>query len=187
MRLCTLIMCTAATIIFLIGVISMIVVRTDVTPNWKKLGKVLIWIIGLTIFRFLVWGTINYHGDKKKEVVNRQEESPQNLLVGNLVFEWILPSGQTKLGYNKHAVDVEITRDDTQMFWAELYDSSSGVTVKVGNLHLGKTVSGDLVGTWSNYLDGDGGQCFLYKKEGYWKGYHTLSSGRKIDCILRNK
>jgi hypothetical protein len=103
------------------------------------------------------------------------------------VFEWSLPVGQTLLGYNTHHVDMEITRNDKQEFWAVLYDSSSGVKVKVGGLRLGKTPQDDMIGAWSNYLDGDNGQCFLYKKDGYWSGHHYLRDGRKIDCKIRRK
>jgi hypothetical protein len=42
-------------VILIIGIVATVVVKIDPIPKWRTLAKVLIWIIGLVIFRLIVW------------------------------------------------------------------------------------------------------------------------------------
>ena len=104
------------------------------------------------------------------------------------VFSWRLPPGQMDGGRNQHTLEVEITRNDRESLWVVLHDKGNGEDVSVGGLRLAKN-GDDLIGTWNNYLDGDGGKCYLYKQGAnqWWSGHYELKDGSRTDCTLKRK
>ena len=180
----TLVIAILAVTSLLIGVVATIVSKLDTVPNWRKVCKVLYWIIGILIFKLVVWGTYDSY---KKDVHMVSPATSSGIATmqprEEWVFEWQLLPGKMDGGRNKHTLQVEITKNDTKELWAVLHDKQNGQDVSVGGLRLGK-VGNDLIGTWSNYLDGDGGNCYLYKRSGGWSGHYKLRDGSRTDCTL---
>lgn len=102
---------------------------------------------------------------------------------------WTLAPGHTDLyGRNSLPLSVEITKDDQDSYWAELHaKNGQGEDVKVGGLRLGKLGNNSMVGEWSNYLDGDGGKCYLYRTGENWYGHLEQKNGEHPDIKLEKK
>lgn len=104
------------------------------------------------------------------------------------VFTWKLPPGHTSIGGNNSLqLKVEITKNSQDSFWAVLHDTDGrGADVSVAGLRLGK-IGNDLIGEWTNYLDGDGGKCYLYKTSDGWSGHFEQKNGSRPDCRLEKR
>jgi hypothetical protein len=182
MKSITLILSILAVLSLVCGVVSTLVVKTEITANWKRVGKVLIWIIGLLIFRLVIWGFTNPW--------SKDKTTPKTEMIGGIPIE--KPTTEWTFIWNKGrkevVLDVEITKNNEQLLHAVLHDKDGyGQDVSVGGLTL-NWVNGDLIGTWQNYLDGDRGECFLYKRADWlWSGHYTLQDGSRTDCSLKVK
>jgi hypothetical protein len=103
------------------------------------------------------------------------------------VFEWKKKPGEWSIGRQGHTLAVEITKDTAQDLWLVLHDKKDGVDIRVAGLRLNKTGE-DLIGNWENYLDGDGGPCYLYKRTAQmWAGHYELKDSSHTDCFLTKK
>lgn len=103
------------------------------------------------------------------------------------VFEWKLKPGEWSIGRQGHTMKAEVTKDDQDDFWLVLHDQKNGVDIRVAGLRLSKKGE-DLIGNWENYLDGDGGPCYLYKRTAQmWAGHYELKDGGHTDCFLMKK
>jgi hypothetical protein len=101
-------------------------------------------------------------------------------------YTWRLPEGRTENGRNSFPLDLEITRNDREQLWATFHSQYERRDIRLGGLCLNK-VGRDLIGTWSNYLDGDSGSCFLYyKAPGVWSGpAYSRYGSSQADVTIR--
>lgn len=162
--------------------------KTGGTPGTKKPGWI-IWPIIVLAAIAITWGITASQCKKAEEDRLTEIRSKIKMVHPNeeWIFTWTLPPGQTTNGRNRHTLEVEITRNDENSLWAILHDKGNGEDVKVGGLRLAK--NGDnLIGTWNNYLDGDGGKCYLYKEgTSHWSGHYELKDESHTDCTLKLK
>ncbi len=102
-------------------------------------------------------------------------------------FTWILPPGEYDNNRNSHTLSLEITLDNDAEFRAIMYDNSQGRNLKVGGLRLNKK-GNNLIGTWSNYLNDNGGDCYLYyAKDGIWTGHYTHKDKTRTDIKMERR
>ena len=143
------------------------------------------WLIALVVIALaIMFGPGIYH----RVFSGGKSESSKGTSYVVWTFTWTLPPGQIRLGRNSHTLDVVIKETGrTDELWAVLYDKKAGVPVAVGDLRLG-IVGERLTGAWTNYLDGDGGKCYLTRvAEGTWSGHEELMDGSRVDCTLKRK
>jgi len=122
-------------------------------------------------------------------VVPRFQKSQGGKTPESWVFTWQMEPGQmNRQGQSTVTLDVRFTNRDSKNLWAELFGvNGRGVSQKVGGLHL-SWVGADLIGEWMNYLDGDGGKCFLYKTgSDVWAGTVELRGVGPVSCRLEKK
>jgi hypothetical protein len=167
---------TAVTV-FVVGVVSVVVVKTDVTPNWKKIGKVLIWLIGILIFRLVFWGMIKYYWqDISWPAIIQRGQSTKSW-----VFHYdLMPGEVTKDGHTESTFNAKIN-DDGVLFLVDLYDDQG---VLVSDLCL-KRDGNKLVGIMKNHKDGDTGTCYLTADGVGWVGQIIWSGYSPITCTLK--
>lgn len=170
-------------------------------PSLATLGKIwwVIWRVGVVlafIALFAMWivSIVN-----KDEVEARAQQLANQSIAEHLVttkqnrsgqwkFKWQLPEGQTSQGRNSRVLDVEITLDDEKSFHVVLHDKNPRhVDERVGGLRLSRVGAGpkdslDLIGSGSNYLDGDGGPVTLHKQRNGlgWSGNWILKGGSTV-------
>lgn len=147
-----------------------------VSTGWLR------WVIALAIIALVaIFGPMVY-------LHKAQAEKQASQMIKEWKFIWQMIPGHTSAGgSNSLALDVEITKNDKDSFWAVLHDrDGQGIDVSVGGLRLSK-VDGNLIGEWFNYLDGDGGKCYLYKAQSGWSGHIELMDGRRPDCRLEER
>ena len=166
----TWIITTLAVLIFLAGIIATIVIRVDNIPKWKTVGKILIWVIGLLIFRIIFWGMVKYHDEIKtqKTVTQAAKAASVVQLKEKWIFSQICKSGEKK------SFEMEITKREAGQFYAVIQEDHNGKKLNVAGIRL-NVIEGDLKGTWVNYLNGDFGEMQLYKlSDKVWSGQHSL-------------
>ena len=137
-------------------------------PNISR--RIVSWLIFIIVVLLLIWGFTSSWGKKTQTTA-----IASGITVIQPVEEWTLTwrmkSGDTEQGVNHHTLKVKISKCDKVSFEAVLHDTNGhGIDERVGDLTL-NWLNGDMIGTWSNYLDGDGGKCELYKGvDGFWSG-----------------
>jgi len=170
----------------LIGVIAMIVVKIDPIPKWKTVGKIFIWVIGLIIFKFIVWSLINFHNDKSTPFTTAKSEIPSVQPAEEWVLTWSLPPGEYDRGLNSNTLEVRIIKNDSESLWFDTPYKYRGVT-EVSRYLLSK--SGDqFAGVWSQEQPKDAGSIYMRKVGNQiWIGQMTDRSGRPCACALKRK
>ncbi len=153
---------------------------TKTPKNW---GKILRWMVFL-----VVTGTVLFLWYKHIEVKDRLVAEIRTAKVTTPKEEWFytwrLAPGKYHGSRNSHTLSLEITKDTDSEFWAIMHDDGGK---RLGGLRLDKK-DRDLIGTWSNYLDGDGGECYLYyEADGIWSGYNIDQQGSKTHISLKRK
>lgn len=166
-----------AVTIFLIGVIATIVIKVDVIPKWKTISKILIWVIGLLIFRLVVWSLWNKDWSR---IINTSPVQPVAANSGTQVvipkekwsFKWITP-------YKSQDLSVEIVENRNGIFKAVLHDTNGhGIDERVAGLTM-CWEGENLIGTWTDYADSEGGNAYLYKaSNNLWSGWWECNNGK---------
>ncbi len=154
--------------------------KTKLKINWSLMGKVIskiIFAVFIACGLYLWYKHIEVKERLVVEIKTTRVIAPQE----EWFFSWRLLPGQYSGGRNSHTLSLEITRDDANSFHAIMHDNGGS---RVGGLRLDKKGS-DLIGSWSNYLQEDGGDCYLYYKgNNVWAGHHKMRDGSRIDCDL---
>jgi hypothetical protein len=188
MMVFTWIVATLAIIIFVAGIVSAIVVRTDVTPNWIKIRKILVWVIGLLVFRMLVWGIVNHY---PKESSAKQTANLIPVIENKTVqYEWYweLPLGQFVRGKNKGGPFVaEINTQENGDLWVNVLYEEYGKK-EVAKIRLGKIGDKSWEGPWEQNNPQDEGRCDLHEiSPGVWSGTMTGKDGIPAFCKIIRK
>lgn len=159
-----------AIIVFLAGLIAVIVVKTEVTTNWRKIGLILIWVIGLLIFRMTIWAYIN--SEKRtatalpqllpiiKQPVMDSSKVTKTTISSQCYWYWKLPAGQYIRGRNEAAPDERtlkvVTRTDREICLDLNYQEyGQWETMRI---QLFKTGERSWEGTWRQNNPQDGGR-----------------------------
>jgi len=170
-------------------------------PSLATFGKIwgAIWKVGVVlaiIALFVTWTMSLVNKDKVEaraqhladQSIAEHLAMTQKNQSGQWKFKWQLPEGKTSQGRSSRVLDVEITLDDEKSFHVVLHDKNPrGVDERVGGLRLSRSGSGpkesrNLVGSGTNYKDGDGGPITLNKQEKGqgWSGDWILESGSTV-------
>jgi hypothetical protein len=186
----TWIVVSLAIIIFVTGVVSAIVIKSDATPNWRKIRKVMVWIIGLLIFRLLVWGIVNHYPKQTSEKPTANSIQVAVNKTTPYEFYWKLPSGMFIRGRNESAKnerDVEIVRMDNNSLWFNQYYTEYG-SREVCRFRLEKVGEKTWDGIWEQNNPQDNGRCSLHEiVPGVWSGTITGKDGIPAFCKLIKK
>ena len=175
----TYIISAIALISLALGVIVMIVVRVDPIPKWKTVCKVLIWVIGLLIFRLVFWGLVKFYQEKtthptipKKENLLKSEKATP--IKNDWTFEWQLPEGKYVRGLNKSGpLPAKVERRPNGDLWISVYYRQDGKT-ETGKMKLKLIDTGLWEGSWGQDNPPDFGNCNLNETSpGFMSGYMT--------------
>jgi hypothetical protein len=153
---------------------------------WKVVWRLAVWTIVIAVL-ILGYKAIDLkHTEEVHKLRTAVVEAAETKEVQKWTFLWRLPPGETEQGRNQHIHTVEIMENNSKSFKAVLHDRNNrGKDARVGGLTL-DWVRGDLIGTWSNYLDGDGGNAYLYKGNGeFWSGDWIHKDGTKTHIELK--
>ena len=179
----TWIITTLAVLICLAGIIATIVIRVDNIPKWKTVGKILIWVIGLLIFRIIFWGMVKYHDEIKPQKTAAQAAKAASVV--QLKEEWVF--SQINSNGEKATFEVEITKRETGLLYALIQENKNGKKLNVAGIRLNE-IGCDLFGTWANYLVDDYGKMTLYKIDNNtWSGQYDLKDKTFRLCTLKRK
>jgi hypothetical protein len=142
--------------VFVAGVVAAIVVRIDTVPNWRKITKILLWIIGILLFKLLLWGL--YSNYKKEAVIKTQIFKTEPVVttvparqITKYNFYWELPGNQYINGRNRakeNETVLELVSDgDPNSLYFDFHYTQSG-RPQTCRLRLKKIRNGAWSGTF---------------------------------------
>ena len=165
------------------GIVATIIVRIDTIPSWKRVGRILCWIIGILLFKLLIWCLIFQYKDSS--LFNKPAQVKQTNPVVQQKESWSF--SQIAKSGEKQTFELEITKRDGRELFAIIQQICGGTRKNVAGIRLA-AVGEDLAGTWVSYLDDtDYGDMRLYKQLGMvWSGQYTMTGSDKgtILCTL---
>lgn len=124
----------------LVGVIAMIMIKIDPVPKWKTVGKILIWVIGLIIFRLIIWGIVNGLHDKNGQPSTKAAKPEITTVQPRYEWTWKLPNNQFVHGRNKNAdneTEAEIIPRNDGSLWFNIHYEEYG-SPETERIRLGK-------------------------------------------------
>lgn len=166
-----------------VGIVTTIIVRIDTIPSWKRVGRILCWIIGILLFKLLIWCLVFQFKDSSlfNKPAQVRQTNPVVIQKESWSFSHIAKNGE------KQIFELEITKRDGRELFATVQQMYGSTRKNVAGIRLA-AIGEDLVGTWVSYLDNtDYGDMRLYKQPGMvWSGQYTMTGGDKgtILCTL---
>ncbi len=178
-----------AAFFFLSAVVAMLMVKLSVTPNWKKVRKLLSWTFGIIVLVVICVFIWNHIPSKQTSPLPTQTQTTNlgaTKAPEEWVFTWSLPPGQADRGLNSNTLEAKIERNDSTSLWFSVLFTYKGKT-EISHQYL--TKSGDCYkGSWSQNNPIDGGSIYMNKVgEKIWVGQQTDRSGRLFACTLKRK
>lgn len=155
-----------AIFVLVAGIVSAIVVKMETVPNWRKVVKVLYWIIGLVLFKFLIWGIYGHYKDGTLSKMTLTKTNPGIQTVQpkeEWVSNWKLPKGKTVRSLNESGplVTEIIKRDDKNLWINILYVKDDNP--EVARIRLTKIGDRSWEGPWEQDNPEDFGRCELHE------------------------
>ena len=176
-----------AIISLLIGIISTIAVRVESVPNWRKVCKIIYWIIGVIIFRLLIWWFMNQH---EQNVAKTQTSSEIGVVRPKYEWTWKLPRGVYIRGRNcssPNEKNVEVIFQDNGSLWINKHYLEYNKP-EVCRIRLTAIGDKSWEGTWEQENPPDHGRCNLNEiGNGIWAGHITGTAGIPAFCTLKRK
>jgi hypothetical protein len=168
------------------GIIIMITVRVNHIPKWKTVCKVLIWVVGLLIFRLVFWGFIKLYSGKIPDSNLLAKFGLTNQTNNDWTFQWELPRGQYDHGANKSdLLEAEVKfRPDGSLRVNIYFDNN--YKLDVCKMRLEKTGEKSWEGVWERDNPEDSGKCDLHEiAPGVMGGSMTSKTGLTAFCTLK--
>ena len=187
--------------ILVIGIVATIVIRIDNIPKWRTVGKILIWIIGIIIFRIIFWWLVKYHDEYK--TVPAQKATPPSqtqptlssraVLVDKVIYYdyyWKLDRNQFVNGQN------EVKPNERTLELVRLNDKNFDLKqsyVQCGSpqtcwFTMQKTGNGLWEGDFKQNYPEDHGRITLFEiSPGIYSGKQTWEDGKTAICSIKRK
>jgi hypothetical protein len=174
--------------VLVVGIIATIVVRIDNIPKWKTVSKILIWVIGLIIFRIIFWWLVKYHEEYKSAPPQITKSSAVITKSPEYEWSWELPRGQQVRGFNKSVPMVaEIIPRTDGALWIDTHHVEYG-SPEVARIRLAKVGEKSWEGTWEQDNPQDSGRCSLHEvSTGTWAGQMIGKAQIPAFCTLKRK
>lgn len=181
-----------ATFTLLGGIVATIVVKIDKVPNWRKVSFVLLCLVGLLLFKLVIWGAYCHYKNSTAKANNTTSSGIQKVQPKE-EYEWVweLPPGQYVRGLNRSGPMVaEIIKRDDSNLWINTPYLEYG-KLEVARIRMSKISDKSWEGTWEQDNPEDHGRCELHEvSPGTWAGHMTGkegASGLSPFCTLKRK
>jgi hypothetical protein len=143
------------------------------TPKAKKGYGWLLWLVVIVVAVILTWGFSTSWGKSTAATTPVKSSGTQVVIPKEIwAFRWVTPAKSQNLS-------VEIVENRNGVFRAVLHDiNGHGRDERVAGLTL-RWEGENLLGTWTDYVDGGGGNAYLYKAStNLWSGWWECNNGK---------